>query len=109
MKRGHISDRQIKMEVSLHSFIGQHPNVIEWFASGDDATWQWIAMEYAAGGDLFDKIEADAGVPQDIAQLYFLQLVAGVSFIHSKGVSHRDLKVSGELCSAAVVALANHS
>lgn len=101
VKRGRISERQIKMEVSLHSFVGQHPNVIEWFASGEDPVWQWIAMEYAAGGDLFDKIEADVGVPQDVAQLYFLQLVAGVSFVHSKGVSHRDLKPENILMSEA--------
>lgn len=80
------------MEVSLHSHIGQHPNVIEWFATGEDAVWKWIAMEFAQGGDLFDKIEADKGVSEDIAHVYFLQLIGGVSFIHSKGVAHRDLK-----------------
>lgn len=37
------------MEVSLHSHIGQHPNVIEWFASGEDNVWRWIAMEFAEG------------------------------------------------------------
>jgi serine/threonine-protein kinase Chk1 len=87
------------MEVSLHSHIGQHPNIIEWFATGEDAVWRWIAMEFAEGGDLFDKIEADVGVKEDIAHLYFLQLIGGVSFMHSKGVAHRDLKPENVLLS----------
>ncbi|KAL3958950.1 hypothetical protein ACCO45_007112 [Purpureocillium lilacinum] len=99
-KQGRISAKQLAMEVSLHSHIGQHPNVIEWFASGEDPVWRWIAMEFAEGGDLFDKIEADVGVRQDIAQLYFIQLVGGVSFMHSKGVAHRDLKPENILLSA---------
>ncbi|KAJ2902458.1 Pkinase-domain-containing protein [Zalerion maritima] len=98
-KQGRISAKQIAMEVSLHSHIGQHANIIEWFATGEDDVWRWIAMEYASGGDLFDKIEADVGVSDTVAQIYFSQLVAGVSFVHSKGVAHRDLKPENILLS----------
>lgn len=97
--QGRISLKQISMEVSLHSHIGQHPYIIEWFATGEDDVWRWIALEYASGGDLFDKIEADVGVGENVAQLYFHQLIAGVSYCHSKGIAHRDLKPENILLS----------
>ena len=89
------------MEVTLHGHIGRHQNIIEYYSTGEDATWRWIAMEYAEGGDLFDKIEADVGVSEEIAHLYFTQLVSGVAWMHSKGVGHRDIKPENILLSSS--------
>ncbi len=88
------------METTLHKHVGVHGNIIEFFDTGENVDWTWIAMELAEGGDLFDKIEADAGVTEDIAHVYFTQLVNAVAYMHSKGVGHRDIKPENVLLSA---------
>lgn len=88
------------METSLHKHVGMHRNIIEFYDSGEDAAWTWIAMELAEGGDLFDKIESDSGVSEDIAHVYFTQLINGIAYMHSRGVGHRDIKPENILLSA---------
>lgn len=40
-------------------------------------------LEYAAGGELFDRIEPDIGMPPHQAQKYFRELIDGVvSIVH---------------------------
>lgn len=99
-KYGRIKKKQLDMEISLHKHIGLHKNIIEFYDNGDDPSWVWIAMELAEGGDLFDKIEADAGVAEDIAHVYFTQLISAIGYMHSKGVAHRDIKPENVLLSA---------
>lgn len=49
-------------------------------------------MELATGGDLFDKIEPDRGVDEQVAHFYFKQMINAVEFCHQRGVAHRDIK-----------------
>ncbi|KAF2759730.1 kinase-like protein [Pseudovirgaria hyperparasitica] len=98
--QGKLSPKQLKTEITLHEYLGKHHNIIQCFGSGEDACWTWIAMELADGGDLFDKIEADEGVGENIAHFYFTQLLSAVGYMHSMGVAHRDLKPENVLLSA---------
>ena len=99
LRHGHVTKKQLDLEISLHKYLGSHAHIVEFFQAGEDPTWRWIAMELAEGGDLFDKIEADVGVGEDVAHLYFRQLVGAVAFMHAKGVGHRDLKPENVLLS----------
>ena len=72
------------MEVSLHSHIGQHPNIIVWFATGDNAIWKWIAMEYAWAAIYSTKLRQTWESAKILRISNFSQLISGVSFMHSK-------------------------
>ncbi len=98
-RQGRLKPTDLNKEKSLHEHLKRHQNIIRFFVSGQDESWIWIAMELAEGGDLFDKIEADAGVGEDVAHFYFTQLISAVGYMHSMGVAHRDIKPENILLS----------
>ncbi|KAJ7617302.1 CAMK/CAMKL/CHK1 protein kinase [Roridomyces roridus] len=61
----------------------------------------YMLLEFAGGGDLFDKIAPNVGVGDDIAHHYFSQLISGMDYMHKEGVCHRDLKPENVMLDAA--------
>ncbi|ONL99905.1 Serine/threonine-protein kinase SRK2C [Zea mays] len=56
-----------------------------------------IVMEYAAGGELFEKICSAGRFSEDESRYFFQQLISGVSYCHSMEICHRDLKLENTL------------
>ncbi|XP_033140695.1 serine/threonine-protein kinase SRK2F isoform X2 [Brassica rapa] len=56
-----------------------------------------IVMEYAAGGELFERICSAGRFSEDEARYYFKQLISGVSYCHAMQICHRDLKLENTL------------
>ncbi len=67
-----------------------HPNIVRIYDLGVGDDHAHIAMEYLAGGDLRQRIEA--GIAERQAVQYLRQIASALSAVHSKGVLHRDLK-----------------
>lgn len=80
-----------------------HPNIVRCFGKSKVTCFseelnRWvdataILMEYLGGGDLFDLLKFGGAFSEDQARLIFLQILDGVQHIHSKGISHLDLKL----------------
>ncbi|KAF8397018.1 hypothetical protein HHK36_018656 [Tetracentron sinense] len=81
---------QIKREISVMRLV-RHPNVVQLYEVMATKTKIYFVMEYAKGGELFNKI-AKGKLKEDVARKYFQQLISAVDFCHSRGVYHRDLK-----------------
>ncbi|KAG1695814.1 hypothetical protein DVH05_019153 [Phytophthora capsici] len=66
------------------------------FSSGDSV---FIAMEFCAGGDLYNYVTTKPGrrVAESEALTLFAQMARGLSFLHSHGVAHRDLSLENVL------------
>ncbi|CDY20594.1 BnaC08g14640D [Brassica napus] len=56
-----------------------------------------IAMEYAAGGELFERICSAGRFSEDEARYFFQQHISGVSYCHAMQICHRYLKLENTL------------
>ena len=69
-----------------------HPNIIRLFE-----IWEWnnvcfLVLEYCEGGELFDFILEKKHLNEDVAAYIMKQMFEALNYLHSKQISHRDIK-----------------
>ncbi|CAM8906914.1 unnamed protein product [Rhodiola kirilowii] len=95
IERGHKIDENVAREIINHRSL-RHPNIIR-FKEVLTPTHLAIVMEYAAGGELFERICNAGRFSEDEARYFFQQLISGVNYCHSLQICHRDLKLENTL------------
>jgi tRNA A-37 threonylcarbamoyl transferase component Bud32 len=78
----------------------KHPNIITVFDVGEVDNLPYIVMEHLAGGSVKDRIERTGPLKAGDAARITIEVANGLSFAHSKGIIHADLKPSNILFDA---------
>ena len=66
-----------------------------------NATGIWfIVLEYIEEGNLIDLVARMQGLQEDLARYFFVQILSVLTYISSKGISHRDIKLENILVSS---------
>ncbi|KAK8693164.1 hypothetical protein V6N13_070758 [Hibiscus sabdariffa] len=96
IERGPKIDEHVQREIMNHRSL-KHPNIIRFKEVLLTPTHLAIVMEYAAGGELFERICNAGRFSEDEAKFFFQQLISGVSYCHAMQICHRDLKLENTL------------
>lgn len=98
MKRIHQSERHRNpenpwKEVAAMQLLGNdHPNVMGLLGAFADNECLYEVMRFCSGGTLSEFIRSHPmGLPEEMAQNLFKQILDGVYHIHSHGVCHHDI------------------
>ncbi|XP_044260514.1 serine/threonine-protein kinase SIK3 isoform X2 [Tribolium madens] len=75
----------------------RHPHITRLYQLMETNQTIYMVTEYASNGEIFDHLVAKGRMPEDEAKRIFSQIVSAVSYCHSQGVVHRDLKAENLL------------
>lgn len=81
----------IKGEMSVLELLS-HPNIVQFFGVEVHRDRVYIFMEYCSGGSLAGLLEYGRIEDELVIQLYTLQMLEAMAYLHQFGIVHRDVK-----------------
>ncbi|CAH2232858.1 jg16618 [Pararge aegeria aegeria] len=88
----HLNDPvKIMNEVRIMKAL-KHPCIISTEEVVDSRDAMYIVMELMEGGELFNRITKRSRLSERHTRFLFRQMVLAVKYLHSQGITHRDLK-----------------
>jgi mitogen-activated protein kinase kinase kinase len=83
--------QQIRDELRVMEML-RHPNIVEYYGIEVHRDKVYIFEEFCQGGSLAALLELGRIEDEHIIQVYTMQMLEGLAYLHSKGIVHRDIK-----------------
>ena len=101
ISKRHIENRdEFDNEIKVLSHC-DHPNIIKLYEVYEEEDYIYLILEYCVGGELDErlicKIEEGIIFTEKEAANIFKKMMLGISYIHSCGICHRNLKTDNIL------------
>jgi mitogen-activated protein kinase kinase kinase len=83
--------QQIRDELRVMEML-RHPNIVEYYGIEVHRDKVYIFEEFCQGGSLATLLELGRIEDEHIIQVYTMQMLEGLAYLHSKNIVHRDIK-----------------
>ena len=83
--------KQISDEMGVLAVL-DHPNIVSYHGIEVHRDKVYIFMEYCSGGSVAGLLEHGRIEDETVIQVYALQMLEGLAYLHQAGIVHRDIK-----------------
>lgn len=86
-----IPKQQCRNEILILKQVS-HPNIVRFIDCEEDDAYFYLVEEFVGGKDIFELV-AEGDLAEKEVKKIFKQLLEAVEYLHSKNISHGDIKI----------------
>ena len=81
----------IRQEFRILSTL-DHPNIVKYYETYEDAKYLYMVMEHCPGGELLDRVTNRSNFNELEASIIMKDIFRAINHCHSLNIAHRDIK-----------------